>query len=375
MSRLDDHAPARRPRRRFIAFGAELGAVALAVAAILIWTQPHPAALTARQTAGFTDPGTQGVGSVAFSPDGKIVAAADENGRTYLRDTATGRLVATVTDPRSDASPVGASVAFSPNGTTLASSAGNDGTALWDIATGKRITALADPGGKGVTSVAFSPDGTILATGDQNDRIYLWDAAAGRRITTLTDPAHGAGGGVGVTAVAFSPDGTTLAAGDGDGDVYLWDVATGRLIATLADPGASFGAVFIMSVAFSPDGKDVAAGDTGGEAYVWREGSRRPDLTVTNPGSMALNYSSQGDDDAPGSGNDAVYVAFSPDGTLVTADYFGSDICWWRGASQLATVTDGSQAISALALSPDGRTLAAGSDFQGYPSLVLWKVS
>jgi WD40 repeat protein len=368
-------ASSRRPRHRFIAFTVDLGAAALAFAAVLILTQPHPATLTVRQIASFNDPGTQGVSSVAFSRDGKLLAAADESGRTYLRDTATARLVATLTDPGRNGNGVDASAAFSPNGAILATSDGNDSTFLWDIATGRRITTLTDPRSQGVTSVAFSPDGTILATGDQNDRIYLWDVVADRRIATLTDAAHGAGGGIGVTAVEFSPAGTTLAAGDGDGDVYLWDVATGRLIATLTDPEGGFNDIYITSVAFSPDGKDVAAGDSGGYAYVWREGVKEPDVSVANPGSMALNYSSQGDDDSPGSGNDLVYVAFSPDGALVAADYFGSDICWWHGTSLFATVTDDSQWISALALSPDGRTLAVGGGYQGDQSLVLWKVS
>jgi len=364
-------APSRRPRRRFIAFAADLGAAALAFTAVLILTQPHPAALTVRQIASFSDPGTQGVGSVVFSRDGKILAAADESGRTYLRDTGTARLVATLTDPGSNGNGVGASTAFSPNGATLATSDGNDSTFLWNIATGRRITTLTDPRSQGVTSVAFSPDGTILATGDENDGISLWDVVAGRRIATLTD---GAGGGIGVTAVAFSPDGTTLAAGDGDGDVYLWNVATGRLIATLTDSEAGYG-LSITSLAFSPDGRSVAAGNTGGYAYVWPAGATEPAVSVANPGSMALNYSSQGDDDSPTSGNDSVDVAFSPDGTLVAADYFGGDICWWHGASLFATVTDDSQSISALALSPDGRTVAVGGGYEGNQSLVLWRVS
>jgi WD40 repeat protein len=364
-------APSARRRHRWCRV-AELAALVLAAAAVIISTQPRPAAgaLTAGRIAAVNDPGTQGVGSVAFSPDGKMLAAADQNGRTYLRHTATGRLVATLTDPAGNGIGVGASAAFSPNGTTLATSDGNQSTFLWDVGTGRRIATLTDPGSHGVTSVAFSPDGTILAAADDNGRIYLWDVAAGRQISSVTDPAHGAG----VTTVAFSPNGTTLAAGDGYGDVYLWDIAAARLIATLTDPDAGYG-LSVTSVTFSPDGTNVAAGDTGGDAYVWHAGAREPDVAVANPGSMALNYSSEEDDDSPGSGNDAVYVAFGPDGTLVAADYFGGDICWWRGASRLATVADGSQWISALALSPDGRTLAVGGGYQGDHSLVLWKVS
>ena len=86
----------------------------------------------AKLIATLPDPGTKGVNSVAFSPDGKTLAAGDANGNTYV----------------------------------------------WDVATTKPITTLTDPGGKAVNSVAFSSDGKTLATGDVNGSTYLWNVAA-----------------------------------------------------------------------------------------------------------------------------------------------------------------------------------------------------
>jgi serine/threonine-protein kinase len=204
-----------------------------------------------------TDPGSKGVGSVAFSPDGKILAAGDFNGRTYLWDVAAGKLAAALADPGSKGvNPV----AFSPDGRTLAAGDFNGRTYLWDVAARKLTAALADPGSKGVGSVAFSPDGKTLATGDADGRTYLWDVAAGKVTAALADP-----GSNGVYSVAFSPDGRTLAVGDGNGRTYLWNVVAEMLIATLTDPGS----LAINSVAFSPDGKTLATGDASGSVNLW----------------------------------------------------------------------------------------------------------
>ena len=65
-------------------------------------------------------------------------------------------------------------MAFSPDGRTLAAGDGNGRTYLWNIATGKPIATLTDPGSLAINSVAFSPDGKTLATGDESGSVNLW---------------------------------------------------------------------------------------------------------------------------------------------------------------------------------------------------------
>jgi len=300
----------------------------------------------------FADPGSSGqhVDSVAFSPDGKLLASGDADGNTYLWDTATGQQVGALPAP---ASTKVFSVAFSPDGTVLATGDRNGSTYLWDSVTRALIATVRDPGGMAVNSVAFSPSGGLLATGDKNGRSYLWHVLDGGHATTLAgtlpDPA-----GAGIWALAFSPDGTKLATADFGGQTYLWNPQAPA--APPAGPYTIPGRQYATAVAFSPDGALLATGDVDGDTYLW-DLANGTHTVIPEPSTVWG-------------------VAFSPSGTLAIADADGTTYLWDTTTNQQTGVlTDpqtGPQGVGAIAFSGDGKVLAAG-DTNG--STYLWKAS
>jgi WD40 repeat protein len=194
------------------------------------------------------------VDALAFSPDGKRLAAATRDA-VQVWDVDAGREVA-VCKP-SDG-PFGV-LAFSPDGKRLAGASYYKAVRVWDARTGKELVSLGreltnDPG----TGLAFSKDLGTLAWGNYEE-IELWDVTRGQRRAFLS------GHGGQVWPATFSPDGKTLVAASSlrqarpfgaRGEVRLWDVATRRARAVVAD-----GLGIVWAMALSPDGKTVAVLD------------------------------------------------------------------------------------------------------------------
>ena len=161
------------------------------------------------------------INTVAFSPDGKVIASSSNDSTFKLWDVATGRELRTL----SGHSDHFTSVAFSPYGKFIAIGRLDKTVRLWDVATGRELPTLSGHSGF-VSSVAFSPDGKFIASGSLDKTVKLWDVATGLELHTLLGHSSF------VLFVAYSPDGKTLASCSGDASAKLWNVATGKLLAT-----------------------------------------------------------------------------------------------------------------------------------------------
>lgn len=153
------------------------------------------------------------------------------------------------------------SVAFSPDGQMLASGSQDCTIKLWDLGTRQEIRKL-EGHNSWVRSLAFSPDGKILASGSSDRTVKLWDLAAGRNCRTLSGHSDY------VFSLAFSPDGQILASSSSDTTVKLWLLAAGREICTLTGHSSAVGCV-----AFSPDGQTLVSGSGDGTVKLWRRDS------------------------------------------------------------------------------------------------------
>jgi WD40 repeat protein len=195
--------------------------------------------------------------SMAFSPDGRLLAVGTRGRKVWFWDVEARRPA--LGEPLTLGDRVWA-VAFSPDGRTLGTGIEQRRAEFWDPTTGaRRPTALRH--GKAVYAVAFSPDGRTVLTGSEDMTARLWDMATGRPVGPPDGLMHQGT----VYAVAFRPpDGRVLLTGSEDGTARLWEAATGR---PLGEPFSHPGRV--LAVAFSPDGGVFATGCQDGNARLW----------------------------------------------------------------------------------------------------------
>jgi WD40 repeat protein len=292
------------------------------------------------------------VSSLAFSPNGEILASGSYGGRIILWDTKSQQTLGTtminqshLTLGESIISPVN-SLAFSPDGTRL-TSGGEYTIVLWNVIDQQPDGELIREDNHSnvpyeTNTMAYSPDGQLLVSGGYDGIILIWDVV---RQPNLFMSIVGHSGSI--NSLAFSPSGDTLASAGDDGRIIIWNTTSWQTIREFA-PNLGYR---VESIAFNDDGSILAAGDDTGEIVLIDLLSNNYSL-LYDPSEYFMPAISSLD--------------FSPDGNWLA---FGSSsiIEIWDIASRQPVVETirvgepGSDMITCLAFGPDGTVLASGN--------------
>ena len=280
--------------------------------------------------------------SLAFSPDGRMLAAGAADGRVLLVDAAGA--VREIAQPEGSVT----ALAFAPDGARLAASCagpdiciyalGDDGAALADRLGGHANTVL---------GLAWSEDGTALASASVDGSVKYWT-------TEAIDPtafALAAPNGAPLTDVALSPDARLLAAGGDNGTIAIFDMTTGAPAGILASGREAE----VRSLRWSPDKPWLAAVDEDGFLAVrdWPEGEvveeRRIDESIVEA------------------------VRWTPDGkALLVATLGGAVRIWPLGGAPADFDGLHPEPVLALAVLPDGKRVVS-TDALG--NVWLWDIA
>jgi len=307
----------------------------------------------------FIDGKVEEITSVAFSSDGKTLAAGTFAGPTILWDIATGKRLAVLKIENPDERITAESLAFSPDGATLAAGGFGNHIMFWNVATGKRKT-ISSQNFCGFPRLVFSPNGKTLASGGMLP-IQLWDAATGKNIATLKIHGDCLFGG----AIAFTPDSKTLVSADRRDGINWSDTATGNQIEgplKAADKKRIDDLLLVSEPAFgptalSPDTKLLAAEySSEGQEYIklWELTTGKERATLKRRTNRGLSF-----------------LFFSRDGKTLAAVSGGAMELWdMTTGKEVATIQAYKKWLDCLAFSPDGKTMASSGDFDG--KIKLW---
>jgi|GEM_PF-1024351 len=283
---------------------------------------------------------TEVILSVAYSPDGKLLASCGMDKTVRLWDTQTGKEVKKVEGSQAEFY----SVAFSPDSKLLATGSGSEDhtVTIWNIEAGETVHSFELEEGESIFSVAFSPDGKLIAAGGSNNKIHIWSLETGELLKTLEQHTDS------VSSVAFSPNGNLLASASMDKTVLLWNPQMGEVVRKLEENTEPK-----TEIKFSPDGSLLATAGNGKTIRIWEVES----------GKLAQKLDGEAE---------TVYgLAFSPDGKILASSGDNGKLLIWdvKTGKLLKTLEGHSGTIYTLASRPDGKTIASAGDDK---KVIIW---
>ncbi|MBI3417415.1 MAG: protein kinase [Verrucomicrobia bacterium] len=275
-----------------------------------------------------------GISNLTFcSGNTNLLATATEDGRIKVWELAARRVrVELEGHLRSSIN----AISFSRDGRWLASASPDNSVKLWDVEAGN-----SKPGrtlhhySYWANGVAFSPDGRYLFSGGSEAMIRSWDVATGAEAAAPLE-SHTAW----VYAMTTSSDGLRMASGSADSAVIVWDVISGKPVSKLLGHIAA-----IKALAFSPDRRILASGGHDHTIRLW-------DLNTGQQISLLRGH-----------GATINWLNFSPDGKLLLSRSDDGLVKLWHATTGGDALIGNGTFVEDLALSPDGRHLAAvGTD-------------
>jgi WD40 repeat protein/serine/threonine protein kinase/tetratricopeptide (TPR) repeat protein len=286
--------------------------------------------------------------NMQFSPDGTMLAifstdAFRESTAIILCDTTSGKVLRGLGAPKQTRSRQMSvtHMSFAPSGNAILSAHADGTLKVWDVATSKQLSTLAGHTGS-INSLVFHPDGLRVITGGSDSTVRIWNIQSGEELFTFTEHSSP------VTSVAVSPNGSWIASAEGSTPIKVWDTNTGIEVLTLK--GHKTPAHILC---FTPDGTQLLGVDNT-SVRLWN--------ALVDPTALPLIPSSFSLGSTRATSR-AIPATFSPDGKQVAVACGYHTIRLWNtdGGYEQLRLEGHTAHINSLGFSPDGRRLVSSA--------------